>query len=148
MKTNEHYRRVSSGGNESARSSRRGAGLTSSSGGLDSDGPQSHAVVTQKRKLRTPVWARLRNIHISSIRYDSLRLCFPTPSPPHPLFLTLDMILSRLFFRFFFSVCSRLPSSIRFLHVLHLHTYPPPPPAVRSVSMPSTLFVVFFVVER
>ncbi|XP_020295235.1 calcium/calmodulin-dependent 3',5'-cyclic nucleotide phosphodiesterase 1-like isoform X1 [Pseudomyrmex gracilis] len=50
--------KVSSGGNECARSSRRGAGLTSSSGGLDSDGPQSHAVVTQKRKLRTPVWAR------------------------------------------------------------------------------------------
>jgi len=58
---------VSSGGNECARSSRRGASLASSSlgGTLDSDGPQSHAVVTQKRKLRTPVWARLRNIHIS-----------------------------------------------------------------------------------
>ncbi|XP_012224652.1 dual specificity calcium/calmodulin-dependent 3',5'-cyclic nucleotide phosphodiesterase 1-like isoform X4 [Linepithema humile] len=52
--------KVSSGGNECARSSRRGAGLTSSSlgGGLDPDGPQGHAVVTQKRKLRTPVWAR------------------------------------------------------------------------------------------
>ncbi|XP_011647415.1 calcium/calmodulin-dependent 3',5'-cyclic nucleotide phosphodiesterase 1-like isoform X3 [Pogonomyrmex barbatus] len=52
--------KVSSGGNECARSSRRGAGLTSSSlgGGLDSDGPQGHAVITQKRKLRTPVWAR------------------------------------------------------------------------------------------
>ncbi|XP_072758276.1 dual specificity calcium/calmodulin-dependent 3',5'-cyclic nucleotide phosphodiesterase 1 isoform X2 [Anoplolepis gracilipes] len=52
--------KVSSGGNECARSSRRGAGLTSSSlgGGLEPDGPQGHAVVTQKRKLRTPVWAR------------------------------------------------------------------------------------------
>ncbi|XP_029667903.1 calcium/calmodulin-dependent 3',5'-cyclic nucleotide phosphodiesterase 1-like isoform X3 [Formica exsecta] len=49
-----------SSGNECARSSRRGAGLTSSSlgGGLEPDGPQGHAVVTQKRKLRTPVWAR------------------------------------------------------------------------------------------
>jgi len=58
---------VSSGGNECTRSSRRGAGLASSSlgGTLDSDGPQGHAVVTQKRKLRTPVWARLRNINIS-----------------------------------------------------------------------------------
>lgn len=81
MKTNEHYRRVSSGGNECARSSRRGAGLTSSSGGLDPDGPQSHAVVTQKRKLRTPVWARLRNIHISSIRYDFKSLPLPLSSP-------------------------------------------------------------------
>ncbi|XP_036145623.1 L-type lectin-domain containing receptor kinase S.7-like isoform X3 [Monomorium pharaonis] len=64
--------KVSSGENECARSSRRGAGLTSSSlgGGLDPDGPQSHAVVTQKRKLRTPVWARLRNIHISNPLYD------------------------------------------------------------------------------
>ncbi|XP_023245118.1 calcium/calmodulin-dependent 3',5'-cyclic nucleotide phosphodiesterase 1-like [Copidosoma floridanum] len=26
--------------------------------GFDADGPQSHAVATQKRKLRTPVWAR------------------------------------------------------------------------------------------
>ncbi|XP_066589707.1 dual specificity calcium/calmodulin-dependent 3',5'-cyclic nucleotide phosphodiesterase 1-like isoform X2 [Prorops nasuta] len=52
--------KVSSGGLECSRSSRRGAGLTSTSlgGTLDSDGPQSHAVVTQKRKLRTPVWAR------------------------------------------------------------------------------------------
>lgn len=78
--TNKHYRRVSSGGNECARSSRRGAGLTSSSlgGGLEPDGPQGHAVVTQKRKLRTPVWARLRNIHIS--------ITLTTPAPfaaPH-----------------------------------------------------------------
>ena len=62
--TNEHYRRVSSG--ESIRSSRRGAGHSSTArgGSLDTDGPQGHAVATQKRKLRTPVWARLRNIHI------------------------------------------------------------------------------------
>ncbi|XP_076288767.1 dual specificity calcium/calmodulin-dependent 3',5'-cyclic nucleotide phosphodiesterase 1-like isoform X3 [Lasioglossum baleicum] len=52
--------KVNSGGVECSRSSRRGAGLSSSSLGstLDSDGPQGHAVVTQKRKLRTPVWAR------------------------------------------------------------------------------------------
>ncbi|XP_014476914.1 PREDICTED: calcium/calmodulin-dependent 3',5'-cyclic nucleotide phosphodiesterase 1A-like isoform X2 [Dinoponera quadriceps] len=50
--------KVSSSGNECARSSRRGAGLTSSSLSGDPDGPQGHAVVTQKRKLRTPVWAR------------------------------------------------------------------------------------------
>ncbi|XP_029161376.1 calcium/calmodulin-dependent 3',5'-cyclic nucleotide phosphodiesterase 1-like isoform X3 [Nylanderia fulva] len=51
--------KVSSGGNECAQSPRRGAGLTSSSlGGGEPDGPQGHAVVTQKRKLRTPVWAR------------------------------------------------------------------------------------------
>jgi len=88
--TNKHYRRVSSGGNECARSSRRGAGLTSSSlgGGLDPDGPQGHAVVTQKRKLRTPVWARLRNIHISDPRYDSTfvfpHVFLPPPLPPPP----------------------------------------------------------------
>ncbi|XP_043675692.1 calcium/calmodulin-dependent 3',5'-cyclic nucleotide phosphodiesterase 1-like isoform X1 [Vespula pensylvanica] len=52
--------KVSSGGNECSRSSRRGAGLTSTSlgGSMDPDGQQSHAVVTQKRKLRTPVWER------------------------------------------------------------------------------------------
>ncbi|XP_031836503.1 dual specificity calcium/calmodulin-dependent 3',5'-cyclic nucleotide phosphodiesterase 1 isoform X2 [Nomia melanderi] len=52
--------KVNSGGVECSRSSRRGAGLSSASLGsaLDSDGPQGHAVVTQKRKLRTPVWAR------------------------------------------------------------------------------------------
>ncbi|XP_043521914.1 calcium/calmodulin-dependent 3',5'-cyclic nucleotide phosphodiesterase 1-like isoform X5 [Frieseomelitta varia] len=50
--------KVNSGGVE--RSSRRGASLSSASLGsaLDSDGQQGHAVVTQKRKLRTPVWAR------------------------------------------------------------------------------------------
>ncbi|XP_071878849.1 dual specificity calcium/calmodulin-dependent 3',5'-cyclic nucleotide phosphodiesterase 1A isoform X1 [Bombus fervidus] len=50
--------KVNSGGVE--RSSRRGASLSSASlgSGLDSDGQQGHAVVTQKRKLRTPVWAR------------------------------------------------------------------------------------------
>ncbi|XP_016837636.1 calcium/calmodulin-dependent 3',5'-cyclic nucleotide phosphodiesterase 1 isoform X3 [Nasonia vitripennis] len=49
-----------------SRTSRRATGLTSApsttspppGGGFDSDGPQSHAVATQKRKLRTPVWAR------------------------------------------------------------------------------------------
>ncbi|XP_076748565.1 dual specificity calcium/calmodulin-dependent 3',5'-cyclic nucleotide phosphodiesterase 1 isoform X1 [Xylocopa sonorina] len=52
--------KVNSGGVECSRSSRRGAGLSSASlgSGLDSDGPQGHAVVTQKRKLRTPIWAR------------------------------------------------------------------------------------------
>ncbi|XP_034196326.1 dual specificity calcium/calmodulin-dependent 3',5'-cyclic nucleotide phosphodiesterase 1 isoform X5 [Osmia lignaria lignaria] len=52
--------KVNSGGVECSRSSRRGAGLSSASigSGLDSDGQQGHAVVTQKRKLRTPVWAR------------------------------------------------------------------------------------------
>ncbi|XP_076664152.1 dual specificity calcium/calmodulin-dependent 3',5'-cyclic nucleotide phosphodiesterase 1 isoform X4 [Andrena cerasifolii] len=52
--------KVNSGGAECSRSSRRGAGLSSASLGsaLDSDGQQGHAVVTQKRKLRTPVWAR------------------------------------------------------------------------------------------
>ncbi|XP_015183306.1 PREDICTED: calcium/calmodulin-dependent 3',5'-cyclic nucleotide phosphodiesterase 1A-like isoform X3 [Polistes dominula] len=52
--------KVSSGGNECSRSSRRGPVLTSTSlgGSMDPDGPQSHAVVTQKRKLRTPVWER------------------------------------------------------------------------------------------
>ncbi|XP_076181069.1 dual specificity calcium/calmodulin-dependent 3',5'-cyclic nucleotide phosphodiesterase 1 isoform X2 [Ptiloglossa arizonensis] len=52
--------KVNSGGVECSRSSRRGVGLSSASLGsaLDSDGPQGHAVVTQKRKLRTPVWAR------------------------------------------------------------------------------------------
>ncbi|XP_076231551.1 dual specificity calcium/calmodulin-dependent 3',5'-cyclic nucleotide phosphodiesterase 1 isoform X2 [Calliopsis andreniformis] len=52
--------KVNSGGAECSRSSRRGAGLSSSSlaSALDSDGQQGHAVVTQKRKLRTPVWAR------------------------------------------------------------------------------------------
>lgn len=65
---------MSSSGNECARSSRRGAGLTSSSlgGGLDPDGQQGHTVITQKRKLRTPVWARLRNIHISETPYDRI----------------------------------------------------------------------------
>ncbi|XP_025992316.1 calcium/calmodulin-dependent 3',5'-cyclic nucleotide phosphodiesterase 1 isoform X5 [Solenopsis invicta] len=65
--------KVSSGGNECARSSRRGAGLTSSSlgGGLDPDGPQGHAVVTQKRKLRTPVWAR------DAERVESTATCRP-----------------------------------------------------------------------
>lgn len=81
---------MSSGGNECARSSRRGAGLTSSSlgGGLDPDGPQGHAVVTQKRKLRTPVWARLRNIHISDPRYT-------TPFVPNtsPLLWTRPCVL-------------------------------------------------------
>lgn len=79
--TNKQYRRVNSGGVECSRSSRRGTGLSSASLGsaLDSDGQQGHAVVTQKRKLRTPVWARLRNIHIS----DLTRL-FTTPyhDPP------------------------------------------------------------------
>lgn len=100
--TNKHYRRVSSGGNECARSSRRGAGLTSSSlgGGLEPDGPQGHAVVTQKRKLRTPVWARLRNIHISS------PLTTPAPFvPPHDV---PRHIFPRLFFPLFFSL-PRLP---------------------------------------
>ncbi|XP_058808057.1 dual specificity calcium/calmodulin-dependent 3',5'-cyclic nucleotide phosphodiesterase 1-like isoform X3 [Phymastichus coffea] len=49
-----------------SRTSRRATGLTSApstttpppGGGFDSDGLQSHAVATQKRKLRTPVWAR------------------------------------------------------------------------------------------
>ncbi|XP_017886522.1 calcium/calmodulin-dependent 3',5'-cyclic nucleotide phosphodiesterase 1A-like isoform X2 [Ceratina calcarata] len=52
--------KVNSGGVECSRSSRRGADLSSSSlgSGLDTDGPQGHAVVTQKRKLRTPIWAR------------------------------------------------------------------------------------------
>ncbi|XP_012340003.1 calcium/calmodulin-dependent 3',5'-cyclic nucleotide phosphodiesterase 1 isoform X1 [Apis florea] len=52
--------KVNSGGVECSRSSRRGTGLSSASLGsaLDSDGQQGHAVVTQKRKLRTPVWAR------------------------------------------------------------------------------------------
>ncbi|XP_012164670.1 dual specificity calcium/calmodulin-dependent 3',5'-cyclic nucleotide phosphodiesterase 1-like isoform X2 [Bombus affinis] len=52
--------KVNSGGVECSRSSRRGASLSSASlgSGLDSDGQQGHAVVTQKRKLRTPVWAR------------------------------------------------------------------------------------------
>ncbi|XP_012242406.1 calcium/calmodulin-dependent 3',5'-cyclic nucleotide phosphodiesterase 1 isoform X2 [Bombus impatiens] len=52
--------KVNSGGVECTRSSRRGASLSSASlgSGLDSDGQQGHAVVTQKRKLRTPVWAR------------------------------------------------------------------------------------------
>ncbi|XP_076388395.1 dual specificity calcium/calmodulin-dependent 3',5'-cyclic nucleotide phosphodiesterase 1 isoform X2 [Megachile rotundata] len=52
--------KVNSGGVECSRSSRRGAGLSSASpgSGLDSDGQQGHGVVTQKRKLRTPVWAR------------------------------------------------------------------------------------------
>lgn len=89
--TNKHYRRVSSGGNECARSSRRGAGLTSSSlGGSEPDGPQGHAVVTQKRKLRTPVWARLRNIHISN-PLMTLRTVRPT---------TRCTIFLRLFFFF------------------------------------------------
>ncbi|KOX72593.1 Calcium/calmodulin-dependent 3',5'-cyclic nucleotide phosphodiesterase 1C [Melipona quadrifasciata] len=51
--------KVNSGGVECSRSSRRGASLSSASLGsaLDPDGQQGHAVVTQKRKLRTPVWA-------------------------------------------------------------------------------------------
>lgn len=73
---------MSSGGNECARSPRRGAGLTSSSlgGGLEPDGPQGHAVVTQKRKLRTPVWARLRNIHISNPLTIPAHRSFPPSS--------------------------------------------------------------------
>ncbi|XP_043271065.1 calcium/calmodulin-dependent 3',5'-cyclic nucleotide phosphodiesterase 1A-like isoform X3 [Venturia canescens] len=45
---------------ESTQSSRRGAGHSSPApgAGLDTDGLLSHAVATQKRKLRTPVWAR------------------------------------------------------------------------------------------
>lgn len=126
--TNKHYRRVSSGGNECARSSRRGAGLTSSSlgGTLDPDGPQGHAVVTQKRKLRTPVWARLRNIHISVTTFVSHTFSpsFSSPLPfPSPL---------RLNFR----PCSRF--SFTFTD----------PPAIRSASVPSTLFVVFSFAER
>ncbi|OAD52782.1 Calcium/calmodulin-dependent 3',5'-cyclic nucleotide phosphodiesterase 1C, partial [Eufriesea mexicana] len=60
----------------------KGAGLSSASlgSGLDSDGQQGHAVVTQKRKLRTPVWARLRNIHIS----DLTRLFTPPHTPVNP----------------------------------------------------------------
>jgi len=95
--TNKHYRRVSSGGNECARSSRRGAGLTSSSlgAGLDPDGPQGHTVVTQKRKLRTPIWARLRNIHISNPLYD------PCSIPYNPL----------IFLRFLFALFVDFPQS-------------------------------------
>ncbi|XP_033231201.1 calcium/calmodulin-dependent 3',5'-cyclic nucleotide phosphodiesterase 1-like [Belonocnema kinseyi] len=57
--------KVSSGVHESSRSSRRAAGVTSATstttpppGGSDSDGPENHAVATQKRRLHTPVWAR------------------------------------------------------------------------------------------
>ncbi|XP_024937454.1 calcium/calmodulin-dependent 3',5'-cyclic nucleotide phosphodiesterase 1 isoform X1 [Cephus cinctus] len=52
--------KVSSGGPECSRSSRRGAGhgTTPLGVGLDTDGAQGHVVATQKRKLRTPVWAR------------------------------------------------------------------------------------------
>ena len=73
--TNKQYRRVNSGGVE--RSSRRGASLSSASLGsaLDPDGQQGHAVVTQKRKLRTPVWARLRNIH----NFRPHATCFTRP---------------------------------------------------------------------
>lgn len=71
---------MNSGGVECTRSSRRGASLSSASlgSGLDSDGQQGHAVVTQKRKLRTPVWARLRNIHISDLTRLVHRL-YPRP---------------------------------------------------------------------
>lgn len=104
--TNKHYRRVSSGGNECARSSRRGAGLTSSSlgGGLEPDGPQGHAVVTQKRKLRTPVWARLRNIHISNP--------LTTPAPFVPSHDVPRHLFLRLFFIpfFFLFLLASLPA--------------------------------------
>lgn len=90
--TNKQYRRVNSGGVECSRSSRRGTGLSSASLGsaLDSDGQQGHAVVTQKRKLRTPVWARLRNIHISDLtRLFTTPLPRPTRYPRQPI--TLDI---------------------------------------------------------
>lgn len=49
--------KVNSG--DCSRSSRRGTSLSSgSTGGLDADGQQGHAVVTQRRKLRAPIWAR------------------------------------------------------------------------------------------
>lgn len=67
--TNKHYPRVTS-----SRSARRAkGGLTSAPsttspppGGFDADGTQSQAVATQKRKLRTPVWARLRLLTFSN----------------------------------------------------------------------------------